>query len=60
MYTKKYLKREFNFEFSTKEEYVKSIPFLNDHFNQAVTISGTHQYHAFIPFDESTSKIYLK
>ena len=46
----------FNFEFSTKEEYVKSISFLNDHFNQAVTIYGIYQYHTFILSDESTSK----
>ena len=60
MYTKKYFKHEFNFEFSTKEEYIKSISFINDHFNQAMTLSGTYQYHTFIHFDESASKIYVK
>ena len=60
MYTKKYFKWEFNFEFSTEEEYIKSLSFLNNHINQAVTISGTHQYHAFILSDENTSEMYVK
>lgn len=47
-----------NFAYSTQEEYVESELFLKSRFDQAVTIKGTQQYHAFIP--KTTSKLLVK
>ncbi|GBL88784.1 hypothetical protein AVEN_158913-2-1, partial [Araneus ventricosus] len=37
-----------DFAYSTQEEYAESELFLNSHFDQALAIQGTKQYHAFI------------
>lgn len=46
------------FAYSTQEDYVESECFLKNRFDQALSIKGTHQYHAFIP--KTTSTIFVK
>jgi len=47
-----------DFAYSTQEDYVVSECFLKNSFDQALTVKGTQQYHAFIP--KTTSKIFVK
>lgn len=47
-----------DFVYSSQEEYAESDLFLKSRFDQALTIKGTQQYHAFIPM--STSKVLVK
>lgn len=47
-----------DFTYSTQEDYVESECFLNNRFDQALTIKGMQQYHMFIP--KTSSKILVK
>lgn len=46
-----------DFTFSTQEDYAASEIFLKSRFEEALTIKGTQQLHAFIPINESTLSV---
>lgn len=47
-----------DFAYSTQEDYAASEMFLKSRFEEALTIKGTQQFHAFIP--NTTSKLLVK